>query len=196
MTDENETHEEEAPFEDAKFWELCEEMAQLELEIDAVEAEGKDPEILADLWDKHIDLTTASANKLQGYIHFIDSLVRKAALAKAEFESIQNIYDRAKKRMQVAENRIKSINEYITHCMISHDLDKLEAASGTVFKLRKPTYSVDVSLDAKYSTWDDDLYSIEYKPNKSEIKKRYKDVPEDERPHGVIIKEKYKVDIK
>lgn len=126
----------------------------------------------------------ASEEKIVSTIRVIHEMQHRANLADAEYKSMKEIVERAKKEATRCRNAVKRAEAAILEYMI--DTDKKEILAGPhrllVIECKGETK---VRPDAQFSRWDDDLYTQVFKPDLNAIYERYKD--SDEKPHGVEI---------
>lgn len=158
------------------LYELTKQEQDLLAEIEGLIEPEPDPESgeVPDNAGKLTDLIKTQIEveyKLEDYLHVIEHLEHRAAIAEADYKAKKEIIERSHKVAKSAENKVVTLKARILEYLQNTGKEDMLLPSGRGFKVQKNGGKPAVIIpDApKYSQWDDDLFSVEYSPNRDAI---------------------------
>ena len=156
-----------------KLWEISEELEALELQIsyilddDSLEEEEKQEKAnqVLEGWFNSEQAFKSKAEKVASYIKYQD------ALNKARREEGQRLYGLAKE----AERKSKLLKDYLCYQMETSGINKVEGTSHKLSLRKQPAQLV---FNVDYSEIPPEFVEVEYKPDRTAIKKHIKNNPD------------------
>ena len=179
------------------LFKLTNEMAQIKMALDNPDIDDETGEVVQDesLLSRLMSVEGIAGDKVDSYIDLIETCEHDANLAVADYESKRDIIERAKARKKHNESIITKLTTHMLNSMQNAGMDELVGTSGRKIKVQVKSTTVEVAGDTKYSLWDQDYYTTDYKPNKAALKKDFKDREQD-LPAGASFKKTYKAVVK
>ena len=178
------------PDEKRSLYELTMEEEAIKAELDSLLDPEPDPETgeIPDMSEKLNKLIQEVGDKLDRYLHVMETYEYRAALSRADYKTKEEIIKRSLKQAQSDENKVKALKGRILGYMQDTDKTEMLLDSGRGFVIHKNGGKAQVVIpdNPRFDKWPVDLYITEVKPDNDAIREAFKENPESI-PVGVTV---------